>query len=94
MTVDDLLKTLAKMRAEAEALGDNEFGKRVVVLSSDEEGTRFKKLAEDGVEHAGFDEDEETVCLLALDDELRKAGFTDDDMIKDALAAVVMYPEK
>ena len=94
MTVDDLLKALAKMRAEAEAVGDTDFGRRLVVLASEAEGGTIKKLAEDGVEHAGFDEDEETVCLLALDDELRKAGFTDDDMIKDALAAVVMYPEK
>ena len=54
---------------------------------------QFKKLADEGVEHAGFDEDEETVGLLSVDDELREAGFTEDDVIKDALAAIVLYPE-
>lgn len=93
MTVDELEKKIDDMRAEAKAVGDNEFGNRVVVLSSDAEGNQFKKLADDGVEHAGFDEDEEAVGLLSLDDELREAGFTEDDVIKDALAAVVLYPE-
>jgi len=93
MTVTQLEDVIKKMRAEAEAAGDDEFGSRVVVLASDAEGNSFKKLADDGVEHAGFDPDTEEVCLLALDDELREAGFTADDIVKDALAAVVLYPE-
>ena len=93
MTVDELEKKIDDMRAEAKAVGDNEFGNRVVVLSSDGCGNQFKKLADDGIEHVGFDEDEEAVGLLSLDDELREAGFTEDDVIKDALAAIVLYPE-
>jgi hypothetical protein len=65
-------------------------GDRLVVLSSDGEGNSFRKLGDFST--AMFDPEEREIGLEVLTEELKQAGYSDEDVMEDGEPAVVLWP--
>lgn len=62
----------------------------IVVLSIDEEGNGFGPLR-DIAGNSVYDEDDRMIYISELTDELRVAGYTDED-VGEGAKAVVLWP--
>lgn len=82
MNVKKLIKELKKCDQD-----------RIVILSSDSEGNRFSPVYElcKSAYRDGDSSDGE-VGLEKLTDELKKAGYSKEDVMTDGVPAIVLYP--
>ena len=80
MKVKELIEILKKLDQEA-----------LVVMSRDAEGNGYEKMSGDVSTGMVFDSDEGTIGYPELDDELRKAGYGEDDII-EGTPCVVLWP--
>ena len=62
----------------------------IVVLAKDEEGNAFKPLG--AANEMGYVPEDEFVYFRGLTPELRAHGYTDEDVRKGAIPAVVLWP--
>lgn len=79
-TVEQLIKDLQKSDP-----------KRMVILSSDPEGNSFSPLASSVYDNCSFDEKSCEWGVEELTPELKKIGYTEEDIIKGK-KAIVLYP--
>ena len=79
ITVKELISTLERLDGNA-----------IVILAKDEEGNAFKPLS--AVNEMGYAPEDEFVYFRAITPELRAHGYTDEDVRKDAIPAVVLWP--
>lgn len=66
-------------------------GNALVVLARDEEGNGFAKLSDIG-SNMKFDAQSDEAQLASLTDDLRKAGYTGEDVMEGGVDAIVLWP--
>lgn len=67
----------------------------VIVMSIDSEGNGYHPLSEDGVNTSDYNWDGEyngEIGLRALNKDLEKSGYTEDDLMESGIACVVFWP--
>lgn len=77
MKVKELIEKLKEFNEE-----------RVVILSSDSEGNSYCKLFE--LSEGSYLEGE--IGLEELTDELKEAGYDEDDVFEEGESAIILYP--